>query len=118
MIRRPPRSTRTDTLFPYTTLFRSPLLLILPLLLLLRRILTELGDKRLVVAGLLIACNGVTFLQFFTPMRIDHHNWQLLLSLAIFWLALRPPSLANGLAAAAIITLHMEISLALGRAHV
>src|SRR3546814_8222713 len=26
MIRRPPRSTRTDTLFPYTTLFRSELL--------------------------------------------------------------------------------------------
>src|SRR3546814_7309297 len=30
MIRRPPRSTRTDTLFPYTTLFRStiPLLIV------------------------------------------------------------------------------------------
>src|SRR3546814_4355789 len=27
MIRRPPRSTRTDTLFPYTTLFRSVRLL-------------------------------------------------------------------------------------------
>src|SRR3546814_9747633 len=27
MIRRPPRSTRTDTLFPYTTLFRSMLIL-------------------------------------------------------------------------------------------
>src|SRR3546814_10797887 len=27
MIRRPPRSTRTDTLFPYTTLFRSLLYL-------------------------------------------------------------------------------------------
>src|SRR3546814_4128396 len=26
MIRRPPRSTRTDTLFPYTTLFRARLL--------------------------------------------------------------------------------------------
>src|SRR3546814_9846432 len=26
MIRRPPRSTRTDTLFPYTTLFRAPVL--------------------------------------------------------------------------------------------
>src|SRR3546814_4252475 len=25
MVRRPPRSTRTDTLFPYTTLFRSPI---------------------------------------------------------------------------------------------
>src|SRR3546814_10848515 len=24
MVRRPPRSTRTDTLFPYTTRFRSP----------------------------------------------------------------------------------------------
>src|SRR3546814_6334340 len=29
MLRRPPRSTRTDTLFPYTTLFRS-LLAVLP----------------------------------------------------------------------------------------
>src|SRR3546814_11626480 len=29
MIRRPPRSTRTDTLFPYTTLFRSGALNIL-----------------------------------------------------------------------------------------
>src|SRR3546814_13545316 len=27
MLRRPPRSTRTDTLFPYTTLFRSASLL-------------------------------------------------------------------------------------------
>src|SRR3546814_7782503 len=26
MLRRPPRSTRTDTLFPYTTLFRSKLI--------------------------------------------------------------------------------------------
>src|SRR3546814_9254875 len=30
MIRRPPRSTRTDTLFPYTTLFRSPMALCSP----------------------------------------------------------------------------------------
>src|SRR3546814_8533555 len=28
MIRRPPRSTRTDTLFPYTTLFRSARLIL------------------------------------------------------------------------------------------
>src|SRR3546814_8779979 len=31
MIRRPPRSTRTDTLFPYTTLFRS--LVVVPIVL-------------------------------------------------------------------------------------
>src|SRR3546814_20347388 len=30
MIRRPPRSTRTDTLFPYTTLFRSKKMIIYP----------------------------------------------------------------------------------------
>src|SRR3546814_4398652 len=30
MIRRPPRSTRTDTLFPYTTLFRSSAGIALP----------------------------------------------------------------------------------------
>src|SRR3546814_3187922 len=29
MIRRPPRSTRTDTLFPYTTLFRSRRILVM-----------------------------------------------------------------------------------------
>src|SRR3546814_11645844 len=31
MIRRPPRSTRTDTLFPYTTLFRSSAALLIRL---------------------------------------------------------------------------------------
>src|SRR3546814_19594576 len=31
MIRRPPRSTRTDTLFPYTTLFRSDATVLIPL---------------------------------------------------------------------------------------
>src|SRR3546814_10510470 len=33
MIRRPPRSTRTDTLFPYTTLFRSVYIIVLILFL-------------------------------------------------------------------------------------
>src|SRR3546814_10037808 len=32
MQRRPPRSTRTDTLFPYTTLFRSPAAPVSPIL--------------------------------------------------------------------------------------
>ena len=88
-----------------------PLLLILPLLLLIGRILAELGDRRFVVVGLLIASTGISFLQFFVPLRIDHHNWQLLLSLAMVWIALRPPGLANGLAGAVIITLYAEISL-------
>src|SRR3546814_4366006 len=37
MIRRPPRSTRTDTLFPYTTLFRSDLDILIISLILNRR---------------------------------------------------------------------------------
>src|SRR3546814_6835832 len=46
MIRRPPRSTRTDTLFPYTTLFRS---LIITLVVLLA--LTVLGLGTILLAG-------------------------------------------------------------------
>src|SRR3546814_14984729 len=55
MIRRPPRSTRTDTLFPYTTLFRStpflPVLVFLallyfaPLLMLLSRSVISAGGE-------------------------------------------------------------------------
>src|SRR3546814_14639790 len=39
MIRRPPRSTRTDTLFPYTTLFRSE-----------QAVRAHMGDKGAAVA--------------------------------------------------------------------
>src|SRR3546814_10928848 len=48
MIRRPPRSTRTDTLFPYTTLFRS-----LPMLPLRRGIgqAIEIGQDALELHG-------------------------------------------------------------------
>src|SRR3546814_10679965 len=42
MIRRPPRSTRTDTLFPYTTLFRS-----------------QAGKQRLNCAGAAVAVHAI-----------------------------------------------------------
>src|SRR3546814_14735802 len=44
MIRRPPRSTRTDTLFPYTTLFRS---LVAGQLQAARRLLPDVAAPRL-----------------------------------------------------------------------
>src|SRR3546814_13793508 len=45
MIRRPPRSTRTDTLFPYTTLFRSA-------------VLTAAGRRDAVVAARMLMAPG------------------------------------------------------------
>src|SRR3546814_17986727 len=48
MILRPPRSTRTDTLFPYTTLFRTPMAKrLLRLLLAHPELVSSLGDQQL-----------------------------------------------------------------------
>src|SRR3546814_2925394 len=55
MIRRPPRTTRTDTLFPYTTLFRS--LLKFELVSIMLGEVTELGGQ--VVFGSVIVLVGV-----------------------------------------------------------
>src|SRR3546814_13950297 len=46
MIRRPPRSTRTDTLFPYTTLFRSEMLPVV------NKPLIQYGVEEALAAGL------------------------------------------------------------------
>src|SRR3546814_5468349 len=51
MIRRPPRSTRTDTLFPYTTLFRSGLR---------RQARASQGIRRLLMAPKLVAITGAS----------------------------------------------------------
>src|SRR3546814_6762206 len=51
MIRRPPRSTRTDTLFPYTTLFRSSL----------SGVLVSVGSGRLRGTILLVALGHPAF---------------------------------------------------------
>src|SRR3546814_7714156 len=57
MIRRPPRSTRTDTLFPYTTLFRSAPVLVLGV-----AILWRTGKLRM-IAGFWVIAAGVAFLR-------------------------------------------------------
>src|SRR3546814_20047646 len=63
MIRRPPRSTRTDTLFPYTTLFRSHLFLFGSGNIRLRRFLQgrfwiSHGIVRIVVVFFLVSCHS------------------------------------------------------------
>src|SRR3546814_13427621 len=51
MIRRPPRSTRTDTLFPYTTLFRSIVVGIF-LIVLFALVVTLIASIRLMLDGM------------------------------------------------------------------
>src|SRR3546814_9419848 len=63
MIRRPPRSTRTDTLFPYTTLFRSP---VDPI-----AMMIHLGD-RAVFMGLLLLRHHVLFGQAEAERSEEH----------------------------------------------
>src|SRR3546814_11838521 len=58
MIRRPPRSTRTDTLFPYTTLFRS-----------LARLTSE--ERRALWRQMLAAAKGADLI--FLP-AVPHHE--------------------------------------------
>ena len=88
-----------------------PLTLILVLLALMRRVLDKLGDPIFVAAGLVMTATSFSFLHYFVPLRIDHHNWQLLLSLAMLWLALGRATVMRGLAAALVISIHLEISL-------
>src|SRR3546814_9697278 len=60
MIRRPPRSTRTDTLFPYTTLFRSSELILLFLYIAFMALQSAIDDpRRADKAGAVLALVGV-----------------------------------------------------------
>ncbi|MDX2209322.1 MAG: hypothetical protein SFV20_03065 [Sphingopyxis sp.] len=88
-----------------------PLLLIGLLLIVFHRVLGHLGDTAFVRVGMLLAATTFSFLHYFVPMRIDHHNWQLLLSLMLLWMALGTGTVARGLVAALVVSLHVEISL-------
>src|SRR3546814_12495126 len=55
MIRRPPRSTRTDTLFPYTTLFRSEIIIAISLLVVLLQLGFDLSLFSVTLGHILMA---------------------------------------------------------------
>src|SRR3546814_6605240 len=78
MIRRPPRSTRTDTLFPYTTLFRSHLA---ALALAQRALGDEIIDaaQTLGVAGLPVLHRRIFDLGIVQGDQFDHRGVQLIL---------------------------------------
>ncbi|WP_260581657.1 hypothetical protein [Sphingopyxis sp. PET50] len=89
-----------------------PPLLLLPLFLIFACVMRRLSDDRAVVAaGLLLAATTVTFLHYFVPLRIDHHNWQTILSVAMLAAALGKADWRHGLLAGAVMSLHLAISL-------
>src|SRR3546814_14823198 len=91
MLRRPPRATRTDTLFPYTTLFRSgyrstlsagvisiagTLSVLIPpsLILIIYGIITETSIRKLLLAGIITGI--ITAIAYIVTviiwLRVDH----------------------------------------------
>ncbi len=88
-----------------------PPFLALPLLLVFSRILQILGGRQFTFIGLAIAATTLSYLHHFAPLNIDHHGWQVLLSVVLLWLALRPASFANGFLSAFVAAIYVEISL-------
>src|SRR3546814_13909145 len=82
MIRRPPRSTRTDTLFPYTTLFRSPLIV-------LGGALTAFPLLLFAIAARRMDYSTLGFVQFLSPSIV------FILGLTVFHEPLRPAQLGS-----------------------
>src|SRR3546814_17833441 len=74
-IRRPPRSTRTDTLFPYTTLFRSLAWLIWELTYAHPSVDLRLFKNRNFMLGTIAFCLG--YAVFFANVLIDRKSTRL-----------------------------------------
>src|SRR3546814_5876535 len=76
MLRRPPRSTRTDTLFPYTTLFRSPCAVNLAAASLWLRPETS-ASRRWRTTSVVRACQSAKFSGFTAVTRSEEHTSEL-----------------------------------------
>jgi hypothetical protein len=88
-----------------------PLGLLALLFLLVTRCAASLGDRRLTTLVPALAASNYVILYQFTPLRIDHHNVQVLLSLAILHLMLRPATGTRGALAGLFAATHLAISL-------
>src|SRR3546814_4302956 len=115
MFRRPPRSTRTDTLFPYTTLFRSPLPFAMLVLIMLAVIVATVAaaplfrqDKQaaLLAGGATAICGASAALSLYSLIgdkRVDQARFTLTLV---------------GITVASALAMTLYPVLEIGRAHV
>lgn len=101
-----------------TTLAEQLVLALWPLALLaltfvvLARLSSLLGDRRVALIAPLLLATDYMILYQFAPLRIDHHGWQIMLAAVALTMLLQPASgrsgLFAGLAAAALLAISLE----------
>jgi hypothetical protein len=95
----------------YLAITLYPLLLLLGLYVALFVMMRPLGNGRTVLTALLLVVTMVGFTHYYWPTRIDHHNWQLNLWMAMAAMAVGSPHRWRGIVTALCATILMEISL-------
>jgi hypothetical protein len=89
-----------------------PLLLLGAAMLVLARMAATLGDRRIALLAPLLLASDFVILYQFTPLRIDHHGWQILLTLCALAVLMRPADAKSGalagIAAAALLAISLE----------
>ena len=89
-----------------------PLLLLGAAMLALARMAATLGDRRIALLAPLLLASDFVILYQFTPLRIDHHGWQILLTLCALAVLLRPAGVKSGMlagiAGAALLAISLE----------
>ena len=88
-----------------------PLLLYGLFLLMLRSALKRLGDRAFVLTGLFLPLSMVFLARQFSPLRIDHHGWQVVAATALLGLSLGKRTGLRGLLAGLAMAFYLSISL-------
>lgn len=88
-----------------------PLAMLGALLTLAARCFARLAGDSVAMAALVLLASDYIILFQFAPLRIDHHGWQILLTLAMLSRLIRPPDTASGVASGALAAVLISISL-------
>lgn len=88
-----------------------PLLLLGATMAALARMAASLGERWLVPLALLLLASDFVILYQFTPLRIDHHGWQILLTLCALAVLMCPADARSGVLAGAAGAVLLAISL-------
>lgn len=95
----------------HAALIAWPLMLYGLFLLLLRRVLRQLGRDWLCRIGLLMPVSMIFVIRQFQPLRIDHHGWQVIAATALLSLALGERTGRKGVIAGLVMAFYLSISL-------